>query len=178
MSKGLHPFLLFSMLPCLLAAPTRAETSPVGPYLNAGVPMLASLQVGIPGQLCSTCSAGYAVSGESGLGGGKVDLLLTVGAVGQRGYSYNIWGVGPVYMYPWGYPAAFTEKFRHHAGGELTLNLLDFDDSQGTEMVKFAAGYLTTVDDGDRGHIVLLTAGINLRLIAAVVAYRPMTLGP
>ena len=45
-------------------------------------------------------------------------------------------------------------------------------------MIKLAAGYLTTVDDGERGHIVLVTAGINLRLIAAIVNYRPMTLGP
>ncbi len=179
MTRGLPPVVLFFVVWGLAAVPTiRAETSPVGPYLNAGVPLLASLQLGLQGQLCSTCAAGYAISGESGLGGGKVDLLLTVGRAGGRGYSYNIWGVGPVYMYPWGYPVAFTDRHRHHAGGELTLNLLDFDDSQGTEMIKLAAGYLTTVDDGERGHIVLVTAGINLRLIAAIVNYRPMTLGP
>jgi hypothetical protein len=162
-----------------LSIPTPARAlDPVGPYLNLGAPSWVALQLGLQGAWCERCAAGYALSGELGLGGVKADATLTTGKLGRHDRSYFLWGVGPAWMYSFGVPMWPSLTGRHHAGGEITFNVLDRSDSQGTELLKATLGYLTTCDAGERGHMVVATVGLNLAVVLGILSYRPAALGP
>lgn len=166
-SARLLSFVMLILMGPAWAPPASAQRSKyqfgsVGPYLNAGIPSIVSLQLGAQFQWCTRCPAGFALTAQAGVGGLGGAFLLTFGARGEKGISHNIFGIGPSYFYTWGYPVVLAKNHRQHVGGEITYTLLDFKGKQGSEFVKFSVGYLTTVDGLEQGHMILASVGVSM----------------